>query len=130
MRPETLLYRQVNESWLQQGVPSSQTFRPTSKDEGKPSVYDGDIIVSAEASYIHWTEELKLTSVGVLAVTEKECSERELLVVTDGIPFPAHATIDFTKCKTKGEIKRLAGQLTELAIARDWQFRPPEAAGK
>ncbi len=128
MRPETLLYRQVNENWLQQGVPSSQTFRPTQKDQGKPSVYDGDIIESAEASYVHWTKELGLTSVGVLAVTEKECSECGLPAVTDGNPFPAHATIDFTKCKSNGDIRRLAGQLTELAVARDWQFRPPEAA--
>ncbi len=43
---------QVNESWLQQGVPSSQTFKPTQKDKGKPSVYDGDIIVSAEG-FLH-----------------------------------------------------------------------------
>jgi hypothetical protein len=127
VKPETLLYRQVNASWLQQGVPSSQTFRPTPKDAKKPSVYDGDIIETAEASYIHWTEELKLTSVGVLAVTENECSQRGLPVVTDGVPFPAHATIDFTKCKSTGEIKRLAGQLTEAAVARDWQFLPPEA---
>ena len=126
MKPETLLYRQVNENWLQQGVPSSQTFRPTTKDAGKPSVYDGDIIETAEASYAHWTQELKLRSVGVLAVTEKECSQRGLSAVTDGIPFPAHATIDFTKCESNGEIRRLSGQLTELAIARDWQFRPPE----
>ena len=127
MKPETLLYRQVNASWLQQGMPSSQTFRPTFKDAGKPSVYDGDIIQTAEASHTHWTEDLKLTSVGVLAVTESECSERGLAAVTDGVPFPAHATIDFTLCQSTGEIRRLAGQLTQLAIARDWQFRPPEA---
>jgi hypothetical protein len=45
MNPETLLYRHVNQDWVQQGVPSSQTFRPTQKDHGKLSVYDGDIIV-------------------------------------------------------------------------------------
>jgi hypothetical protein len=127
MKPETLLYRQVHETWVQHGVPSSQTFRPTPKDEGKASVYDGDIIGSAEASYTHWTEELNLTSVGVLAVTEKECSEEGLSAVTDGDPFPAHATIDFTKCESNGEIKRLAGKLTKLAFDRGWQFRPPEA---
>lgn len=127
MKPETLLYRQVHESWLQQGVPSSQTFRPTPKDFGKPSVYDGDVIGSAEASYLHWTEELKLTSVGVLAVTESECAGLKLLAVTDGIPFPAHATIDFTGCKSSGEIKRQAGVLTQLACARGWQHQPGEA---
>lgn len=129
MTPETLLYRQVNESWVQQGVPSSQTFRPTQKDKGKPSVYDGDIIESAEASYSHWTEELELTSVGVLAVTQGECSDRSLPVTTDGEPFPSHATIDFTGCNSNGEIKRLAGELTKLAVDRDWQYRPDDNAG-
>ena len=124
MSPETLLYRQINLSWLQQGVPSSQTFRPTQKDNGKPSVYDGDIIVSAEAAYIHWTQDLKLTSVGVLAVTEAECSAKNLPAVTDGIDFPAHATIDFTRCISSGEIKRLAGELTRLSVARRWQYQP------
>ena len=128
MRAETLLYRQVHESWLQQGVPSSQTFRPTKKDEGKPSVYDGDIIVTAEASYLHWTQELGLTSVGVLAVTEAECSGRNLPAVTDGSDFPAHATINFNGCVSKNETKRLAGELTEIAVARGWQHQPGEAA--
>ena len=63
MNPETLLDRHVNQSWVQQGVPSSQTFRPTQKDNGKLSVYDGDIIVSAEAVYEHWTKHLRLGSV-------------------------------------------------------------------
>jgi hypothetical protein len=128
LNPETLLYRQVNVNWLQRGVPSSQTFRPTQKDEGKPSVYDGDIIGSAEASYVHWTQELTLTSVGVLAVTEAECSKHNLPAVTDGIPFSSHATIDFTGCKSNSEIKWIAGKLTELAVARGWQYRPAEAA--
>ncbi len=128
MKPETLLYRQVHETWLQLGVPSSQTFRPTQKDEGKPSVYDGDVIGTAEASYLHWTVDLKLTSVGVLAVTEGECSNLNLQAVTDGNPFPAHATIDFAGCKSKNEIKRLAGELTKLAFTRGWQYRPGEAA--
>jgi hypothetical protein len=123
-----LLYRQVNASWLQQGVPSSQTFRPTQKDQGKPSVYDGDVIGTAEAAYVHWTQELVLTSVGVLAVTEAECSAHGLPAVTDGNPYSSHATIDFTGCKSNGEVRRFAGELTKLAVVRDWQYRPPEAA--
>lgn len=126
MTPATSLYRQVNENWLQNGVPSSQTFRPTPKDFGKPSVYDGDVVGSAEASFVHWTTELKLTSVGVLAVTAGECSDRNLPAVTDGQPFPAHATIDFTGCESKNEVRRLAGELTKLALARGWQHKPGE----
>jgi hypothetical protein len=63
-------------------------------------IFDGeqlsDLIVCAEAAYIHWTQDLKLTSVGVLAVTEAECSGKNLPAFTDGIEFPVHATIDFT----------------------------------
>jgi hypothetical protein len=127
VKPETLLYRQVNANWLQQGVASSQTFRPTPKDDGRLSVYDGDVVGSAEASYAHWTRELNLNSVGVLAVTNAECSARDLPAVTNGVPFPAHATIDFTGCKTTGEMKRLASELTKLAVARGWQYRDEAA---
>ena len=127
MRADTLLYRQVHASWMQDGVPSSQTFRPTQKDQGKPSVYDGDIIGSAESAYEHWTQELKLTSVGVLAVTQAECAGHNLPAVTDGVPFPAHATIDFTACSSGGMVKRLAGELTRLAVTRGWQYEAEPA---
>jgi len=125
MTPRTLLYRHVNQSWMQQGVPSSQTFRPTLKDKGKLSVYDGDIIVSAEAAYEHWTRDLRLGSVGVLAVTEAECSRLNLPAVTDGVPFPAHATIDFTNCPST-EIKRLSVRLKQHSLERGWQYRPDQ----
>ena len=42
MTDETLLLRQVHPSFLQDGVVSSQVFRPTPKDECKLSAYDGD----------------------------------------------------------------------------------------
>jgi hypothetical protein len=34
----TLLHRQINPSWVQQGRVTSQAFRPTPKDESKLSV--------------------------------------------------------------------------------------------
>ena len=47
MTPETLLHRMVHPTWLQNGLPTSQTFRPTPKDAGRLSVYDGSQIPPA-----------------------------------------------------------------------------------
>lgn len=43
MTHETLLHRQVHPSWIQEGRVTSQAFKPTPKDEGMLSVYDGDV---------------------------------------------------------------------------------------
>lgn len=64
MNPTTLLYRQVNPSWIQSGRVTSQAFKPTPKDERRLSVYDGDLITPADA-WRHYTESLGFSSVGV-----------------------------------------------------------------
>lgn len=121
MKKDTLLYRQVNPSFIQNGEPSSQVFSPTPKDEKKLSVYDGELI-SAENSWKHFTNTLGLASKGTLAVTVIECEDEDLTVLPDPENFKEHTLIDFTQC-SKNQIKSKAKKLKQKAMARDWCYK-------
>ena len=122
MTPATLLFRQVNPSWIKNGRITSQVFKPTPKDEGCLSVYDGDQI-TAEASWRHYT--IKYQSVGVVAVTVCECKEHDLCVKHDPEPFPEHVVIKFIGY-SKSQIERKAKRLKEAAERRGWQYKADE----
>ena len=124
MNSETLLHRMVHPTWLQNGLPTSQTFRPTPKDAGRLSVYDGSQISPRDA----WRHFIGISPgehspVGVVAVSVSECLDTGLAVEPDPDTFPEHTLIDFTGL-SKNQIKRKAGGLTDAANARGWQFRP------
>jgi hypothetical protein len=121
MTPGTLLLRQVNPSWIQAGRVTSQVFKPTPKDEGRLSVYNGDL-VSAEDSWKHYTNELHFSSVGVLAVTVEECQRQELNAEPDPERFPAHVVIRFDAC-SRSQIAKKAKHLKQDAEARGWQYQ-------
>lgn len=121
MTPETLLYRQIHPSFVQNGRPTSQAFRPTPKDESKLSVYDGDKIQS-QAAWEHYTGTLGRASAGVMAVTNAECVAQSLAVTADGIPYPEHCTIDFSVLAKKA-VEKAAKILVESAIQRGWQYQ-------
>lgn len=114
----TLLHRQVNPSWVQQGRVTSQVFKPTPKDNRRLSVYDGDQ-VSAFHAWLHYTTELGFSSIGVLAVTVAECEELDLAAEPDPTPFPAHAVIRFDAC-TPSQIEKKAKLLKAMGEARGW----------
>lgn len=121
MTKNTLLYRQVNPSWMQNGEPSSQVFSPTPKDEKKLSVYDGDQI-NAEDSWKHFTNTLGLSSKGTLAITVSEFEEEDLVVVPDSETFKEHTLVDFSDY-SKNQIKSKAKKLKQKALDRDWCYR-------
>ena len=121
MNLSTLLHRQVNPSWVQQGRVTSQVFKPTPKDNRRLSVYDGDQ-VNAFHAWLHYTTELGFASIGVLAVTVTECEDLELVVEPDPTPFPAHAVIKFDAC-TASQIEKKAKRLKAAAEARGWLHR-------
>lgn len=121
MKIDTLLYRQVHPSWVQLDRVTSQAFKPTPKDRGRLSVYDGDQM-SAEESWIHFTGDLEQVSIGVLAVTIGECRSLGLAAEPDPEPFPAHVVIEFAGC-SNSEIERKAKQLRSVAAQRGWQYR-------
>lgn len=127
MNPDTLLYRMVHPHWLHTGQPDSRAFRPTEKDAGQLSVYDGDLI-NPQAAWEHYTRELKLFAAGVVAVTVSECLELGLAINADPTPYPEHTLIDFSRLTSPGEIHRKARALNRAATARGWQFIPPDNA--
>ena len=124
MTPDTLLFRQVNPSWIKNGRITSQVFKPTSKDEGCLSAYDGDQI-TAEESWRHYTTVLGYQSVGVVAVTVCECKEHDLCVKHDPDPFPEHMLIKF-KDFSISQIEKKAKRLKKVAEIRGWQYKADE----
>ncbi len=121
MNSETLLLRQINPSFIQNGRVTSQAFRPTPKDENKLSVYDGDQITS-ENSWIHFTSNPQCRSDGVMAISHEQCDEQSIPVIADGIPFPEHAYLNFSNMG-KGEIERKAKILVSKAQERGWLYQ-------
>ena len=120
MNANTLLFRQINPSFMQAGRVTSQAFHPTPKDKDLLSAYDGDLI-GPEAAWTHYTLHLGLRSVGVLAVMIAECDEQGVPCRPAPDLFPEHAVIDFTS-KTKREKKEAANRLRDHAARRDWLF--------
>lgn len=118
MNGDTLLHRQVNPSWVQQGRITSQVFKPTPKDNRRLSVYDGDQVTASQA-WLHYTTELGFASIGVVAVTVAECEALDLTAEPDPEPFPAHAVIRFDAC-TPSQIEKRAKRLKAAAEAREW----------
>lgn len=120
MTLETLLLRQINPNFIQNGRVTSQAFRPTPKDENELSVYNGDLI-SAENSWLHFTSTLSFKSAGVMAVSYGQCSEQSVPVIFNGVPFPEHAYLNFSGMSKK-EIERKAKVLMSKAQDRNWLF--------
>ena len=78
MTPGTLLLRHVHPNWIREGRITSQVFSPTPKDKKRLSVYDGDLM-TAEEAYVHYTQQLGLPSLGVMAVPLQNASNRTFL---------------------------------------------------
>lgn len=126
MNSGTLLHRQVNPSWVQQGRVTSQVFKPTAKDNHRLSVYDGDQVTALQA-WLHYTTELGFASIGVLAVTVAECEALDLPVEPDPAPFPSHAVIRFDTCGP-AQIEKKAKRLKAAAEDRGWQYLADSSA--
>lgn len=126
MHPETLLLRQIHPSFVQNGRPTSQAFRPAPKDENLLSVDNGSRI-QPKASWERFTNAPNCRSAGVMAITFAECSAEELPVIEDGAPFPEHCSVDFSKF-TRGTIEKKAKVLARCAVERDWLFRDIQQA--
>jgi hypothetical protein len=123
LQAETLLLRQVHPSFVQDGRPSSQAFRPTKKDDFKLSAYHGDMI-EPEPSWKHYTTKIGWESAGVLAVAVGECAGEQLPVEHDGDPYAEHCFIDFRNL-TRSELTKKADNLAALARGRGWLFTAP-----
>lgn len=122
MTGATLLLRQIHPSFVQEGFPTSQAFRPTPKDESKLSVYDGDQI-TVELSFNHYTTTWKLASVGVMTLSVDECTAESLQARPDPLQdCPQHAVVDFADFTDK-ECYKKSKKLRANALSRGWQHR-------
>ena len=124
MNNGTLLHRIIKPRWwVQDGVVSSQAFRPEPRDEDQMSVYDGDQITVRD-SYNHYASDpSKTPPIGVLSITVEECSDQELPVQPDPNTFPEHVLVDFRAHGTNATRKK-SGLLRDAALRRGWQFIP------
>ncbi len=120
MTVATSLLRQIHPSFVKLGRVTSQAFRPTPKDEGKLSVYDGDMITAAD-SIVHYRAR-KLASIGVMAVTVLECEHEGLETRSSPEWFNEHAEIDFLDF-TPGECEKKGKKLRSAAENRGWLYR-------
>ena len=123
MKDDTLLLRQVHPKFVQDGVATSQAFRPTPKDNRKLSVYDGSQI-DAKESWNHYVDELKGKSAGVLAVSVLECTQVGTRPYVDGDGYPEHAVIDFADLGSNSKVTAAGKKLSRYARTRGWQFHP------
>lgn len=120
MNPNTLLLRQVHSAFIKDGRVASVAFRPTPKDEKQLSVDNGDYI-TAEQSYNRFVANPNCSSIGVLAVSKKECDDEALSVIEDGVPYKEHCSINFAALSRK-EIETKAKILRDKAVIRDWLY--------
>lgn len=125
MTEDTLLLRQVHPSFVQgdsisSQVFSSQTFKPTPKDEGLLSVYNGEKF-NPDDAFIHYTTNKNLESAGVVAVSNNECSEESLPVREDNDPFEGHCSIDYRDL-TNNQVGKKAQRLKAKAAKRGWLY--------
>jgi len=130
MNSDTLVLRQIHPVMVQSGhiatqaFITSQAFTPTGKDEGRLSVYNG-AKYSAEDAFAHYSEVLKLVSVGVVAVSVAECEAEGRNVEEDNDPFDGHTFIDYNGIG-KSELRRVAKTLRDRAVQRGWLFQRKE----
>lgn len=123
MTPATILLRQVHPTFAPDGELTSQAFFPFPKDDGKLSVYDGDLITAPD-SHKHYTSVLKYESVGVWGVSQQEVSEIGLESIASWREdSPAHAHIDFEDRDEK-TCRKLAKKLKAAALTRGCLFAP------
>ncbi|MBK8518760.1 MAG: hypothetical protein IPL55_21500 [Saprospiraceae bacterium] len=125
MTDATILLRQVHPSWIQgdiisQLVFTSQTFKPTLKDDGLLSVYHGDKF-SPEEAFEHFTTTQGLISKGIVAVSKGECDTVPVDVLEDNNPFDGHCSLDYREMSSN-EIKKTAGILKNYAQTKGWLY--------
>jgi hypothetical protein len=125
-----LLYRQVHPSWLKDGQPSSQAFKPTPKDDGRLSTARSTL-TSAKDAYLHHTGTLELQSAGTWAVSLAEVEAEPVPLAAFGdpvdepVPDPAHSYIEYPNDRKSIETKAKLLRAAAGARARLHPSDPP-----
>lgn len=118
-----LLHRQVHPTFVRDGRISSQTFRPTPKDQGHLSVSRGTL-VSADEAFRRFVGR-GFESAGVASVSVEECQRARVPAYEDPLPDDdAHAILDFNQLASKSQWDKVADKLAAMARARGWRHGP------
>jgi hypothetical protein len=127
--PDERLWRQVHPQYHDNGVLSSQAFRPNSGDNGLLST-SREQKQTAVGAYEFHVNEAKLQSDGTWAVTVGEVVGQSCRALDDGdavlgrlLP-PGHTSIDMRAHGSSGQ-RKIGTALSRLA-ARRGRFHPPE----
>jgi hypothetical protein len=117
-----VLYRQVHPSFYENGEPSSQTFTPTDKDDGKLSL-DRSSLVTAMESFQRFTGAgfsscaVYGLSVGEFAAEQIRCASDPLEETATQKANHAHAIADYSVFSVSSR-KIKAKRLKRAAVAR------------
>jgi hypothetical protein len=120
-------YRNVNPSWIEDGQPSSQAFRPGSGDEGCVSTHRASLITAA-GSHTLFTDPspggFGRASAGVWSILANEVKIEKLTTWSDPEdatattpPNLAHAVIDMHGIDDKA-CRKIGKRLKQFAISR------------
>lgn len=117
-----VLFRQIHPKFIEDGLPTSQPFRPTRKDNGRLSV-DRSALTSASDSFALFIA-TGSTSTAVYGLTVGECGAEKLPCSADPIESSstaaanaAHAFVDFND-HSDGQWKNISKRLKRKAIER------------
>lgn len=123
MGDDELLYRQIHPNWFEDGLPTSQGFRPTGKDDGKLSV-DRSTVFTAEESFLLHHDDKGLATAGTWGLTVAEFAAEDVGCRPDPLERsytepanPAHAVADFS-LHGGGKCKLIGKRLRNVAVAR------------
>jgi hypothetical protein len=126
---DEVMLRQIHPTFIEDGEPSSQPFRPTPKDENKLSVDRGSKTTPAGAYDLFVASGLK--SVAVYGVSVAEFGDQgvschpDAIEAGDGIVAnPAHAFADYS-AHADSKQKTVAKRIKLKAIARG-RLHPPD----
>lgn len=123
-----LLLRHIHPSWVRDGAPTSQAFKPSQKDQGKLSTARGSLTTAAAAFALH-TGPMRLAAAGTWAVSVAEVGEDPVPLsafgdpVVEPVPDPAHAYIDFAGQDRKATETK--AKLLKAAALRRGRQHPP-----
>lgn len=115
-----ILFRQIHPTFIENGEPSSQPFKPTEKDRNLLSV-DRSSMVSAERSHVGYTA-AGMSSSAVYGLTVGEFGTEKIVCnsdpVDDGdLKNAAHSVADYS-AHTASQQKNVAKRLKRKAIER------------
>jgi len=123
-----VLFRQIHPEFIENGLPTSQPFRPTRKDQGRLSVDRSSLTSAADSFDLFVASDFASAAVYGLSVGEfgaenLPCSEDPIEASPTVSANAAHAFVDFNH-HSDGQWKNISKRLKRNAIARG-QLHPP-----